>query len=62
MLDGFEHVLDPAVLLALAPFELVEPTGEFFVAGEELAEADEGAHNGNVYFHGALYWLEHQTA
>jgi hypothetical protein len=50
----FEDILDTPVLLALPPFELVETPREFFVGGKELAEADEGAHDGNVHFNGAL--------
>ncbi len=54
LLDRLEDVLNAATLLALPPFELIESPGKFFVGGEELAEANESAHDGDVYFDGTL--------
>lgn len=50
MLNRLKHGFNLVALFVLPPFELFEPTCQFLVRSEKLAQADERAHNGNVHF------------
>jgi hypothetical protein len=51
--DGFEDNLEFLVVLAELVFELFQLAGKVFVGGQQLAQADEGAHDGDVDLDGA---------
>jgi hypothetical protein len=53
-LNGFEHVLHPAFLFALPPFELIQPVRQFLVSGQQLPQPGEGAHDRNIDFDGPV--------
>jgi len=51
--DQQTWVRTPSSLLVLPPFQLFEPPREFFMGGEQLAQANKSSHNGDVYLNGS---------
>ena len=54
MADSFEEGADAGVVVFDFALQFGEFSGEFFVGGEDFAQADEGAHDGDVDEDGAF--------
>ena len=54
ILNGLKDYLNAALLLALPPFELIQPSRQFLIRGEQPPEPDKGPHNSDVHLDGSL--------